>query len=77
MAFNPMSLMKMKKMWERFNAAHPRLLPYFRALGDGYLEQGSVVEMNVTAPDGRNLKCNLRLTEEDLELMREISDLGR
>lgn len=75
MAFNPMALMKIRKMWGRFNAAHPRLLPYVRALGNGYLEQGSVVEVNVTAPDGRNLRCNLRITEEDMELMKEISEL--
>ena len=77
MAFNPMALMKMKKMWERFNAAPPRLLPYFRALGDGYLAEGSVVEVNVTAPDGRSLKCNLKLTGEDLELMNEISEMAK
>ena len=77
MAFNPMALMKIRKMWERFNAAHPRVLPYVRALGDGYLQEGSVIEVNVTAPDGRSLKCNLKLTGEDLELMNEISEIAK
>ena len=77
MAFNPMALMKIRKMWERCNAAHPRVLPYVRALGDGYLQEGSVIEVNVTAPDGRSLKCNLKLTGEDLELMNEISEIAK
>ena len=75
MAFNPMKLMKIKQMWEKFDSAHPKLLPFFRAAADGYLEQGSVIEMNVTAPDGRALRCNIRLSEEDMELMREIAKM--
>ncbi|MCR4893580.1 MAG: hypothetical protein K5911_02465 [Eubacteriales bacterium] len=76
MAFNPMNLLKIKKQWEQFNAAHPRFMPYIKALRNGYLDEGSVLEMNVTAPDGRSLKCNIRLTAEDMELMRQISELN-
>ena len=75
MAFNPLNLMKMKQMWEKFNSAHPKLVPFFRAAADGYLSEGSVIEMEVTAPDGRNLRCNLKLSAEDMELMREIAKM--
>ena len=75
MAVNPLKLTKLKKMGERFNEEHPKVLPYLRAVSSGYMEEGSLLELNVTAPDGRNLKCNIRLTAEDVELMKEIADL--
>lgn len=76
MAFNPMSLVKIKKMWEQFNEAHPRIMPYFKAVSNGYLAEGSVVEINVTDPEGRSLRCNMRLTAQDMELMKELAEMG-
>ena len=76
MAINPLKLGKLKKMGEQFTQEHPKVLPYFRTVADGYLEEGSLLEMNVTAPDGRSLKCNFRLTANDVELLSQIAELG-
>ena len=78
MAINPMKILRIKKLWEEFKTAHPRLLPYFRELRDaGYVGEGSIVDITVTDAGGRSLRCNLRMTENDLELIRTIADLGR
>ena len=78
MALNPVKILKVKNLWERFKAAHPRLLPYFRELRDsGYVGEGSIIDITVTDPGGRSLRCNVRMNENDLELIRTIADLGK
>lgn len=78
MAVNPMTFLKIRKMWGEFTEAHPKFLPFFRDLSSsGYLGEGSVIDITVTEPEGKSLRYNMRLTQEDLELMREIANLGR
>lgn len=78
MALNPVKILKVKNLWERFKTAHPRLLPYFRELRDsGYVEEGSIIDITVTDAGGRSLRCNVRMNEDDLELIRTIADLGK
>ncbi|MBP0969350.1 MAG: hypothetical protein J5744_04310 [Oscillospiraceae bacterium] len=78
MALNPVKLIRIKKLWEGFKESHPRLLPYFRELSSsGYVGEGSVIDITVTDPDGRSLRCNIKMTENDLELIRAVSDLGK
>lgn len=65
MAINPMEMMKLKERMDIFMNQHPRVMPFFQALG-GKVVEGSVIEMKVTQPDGSELVCNIRVTAEDL-----------
>ncbi|MBQ2086205.1 MAG: hypothetical protein II464_08055 [Oscillospiraceae bacterium] len=78
MALNPMVLLKIRKMWGQFTSAHPRLLPYINELrSSGYVGEGSVIDVTVTSPDGRDLRYNMRVTADDLELIGAVTDIGR
>lgn len=78
MALNPMTLLRIRKLWGQFTAAHPKLLPYLGELrNSGYVRDGSVIDLTVTSPDGRDLRYNMRVTAEDLELIKAVSDIGR
>lgn len=78
MALNPLALLKIRKMWGEFTEAHPRIIPYFRELSaSGYIREGSVIDINVTDTDGRSLRCNMRITENDLELIRSVAEIGK
>ena len=41
----------------------------------GALQEGSVIELAVTQPDGKKLETNLRLTASDLDLIAQIKGL--
>ena len=77
MAMNPMMLLKIRKKWAEFNEAHPKVLPYFREVSNGYIGEGSVIDITVTDPSGRSLRCNLRVTDADLELIKSVAEIGR
>ncbi len=76
MALNPMMLFKIKKMWSDFTAAHPKVLPFFKEVGSGYLGEGTIIDITVTDPNGRNIRCNMVVRESDMELMKSISEMG-
>ena len=67
---NPMKLMKMKNAWSRFAAHHPK----FVRKG---IQEGTIFEFKVTSPDGQELVTNMRLSSEDIELWKEISEAMR
>lgn len=70
---NPMKLMKLKDMGARFQANHPRLPAFFDA-AVASVQEGSVVEMTVTNPDGKKLFANIRVTGDDMEMLHEAME---
>ena len=72
---NPMDAMRMAQAWSTFSKNHPKFLPFIRAVSQGALQEGSVVELAVTQPDGKKLETNLRLTASDLDLIAQIKSL--
>ncbi len=76
MAFNPKMIMKGKQMFSRFENNHPRVLPFFHYIGKKATE-GTIIEMKVIFPDGKESTCNIRVTEDDMELFREIGEMSK
>lgn len=71
---NPLKLMQMKETMDRFTAAHPKVLPFFRAVSGQALAEGTVIEMKVTTPEGKAYLSSIRLTQEDLKLIQEMKE---
>lgn len=74
MGFNPMKLMQMQNTWKAFVGRHPKLPMFFRAVGSQALLEGTVLEIKVTKPDGTNMVTNLKLSNEDLDAIRQIRE---
>lgn len=72
---NPMKLMQIKNMVAKFKENHPRIPGFFNAVADG-LEEGTVIEMTVTSPQGKKLCANIRVNADDMELLREINQFS-
>ena len=68
---NPMLIMQMKNLLERFQGNHPRV-PMFLADAGRSIDEGSIIEINVTTAEGKNLCTNLKVTAEDLELIQQL-----
>jgi hypothetical protein len=77
MGFNPFEMKKYKERLDLFNAQHPKVGAFLAAVGSQGAEAGTVIEMKVTRPDGRELVSNIRLTEDDVEtihMLHQIQD---
>ena len=51
---NPMSLIKYKDMWNKFTANHPKFPHFLKAVSQNALSEGTLIEINVTTPDGKS-----------------------
>ena len=69
---NPASLFKLKGLWYKFTARHPKFPAFIQAAGNGMMNDGTIVDITITAPDGRRISTNVKLCEEDLELFRQL-----
>lgn len=72
---NPMSMMKIKGLLERFKAAHPKVPMFLQSAGQ-CIGEGSIIEISVTTAEGKNLCTNMKVTKEDLELVEQLKNLG-
>lgn len=69
---NPASLFKIKSAWERFTQAHPKFPAFLQAASQGMIEPDSIIEVTITSKDGRKISTNIKVTEQDMELFREL-----
>ena len=73
MAINPMKLMELKRRFDVFKKDHPKVMPFFRAVRDQALEEGTVLELSVVKPDGTKISSNIKLNGNDLETLRILT----
>ncbi len=74
---NPMKLMKLKNTWSRFTAHHPKFPLFLNAVVKKGIKEGTIFEFRVTAPDGQELVTNMKLSSEDIELWKDLSEAMR
>ena len=58
---NPMALMKLMSAKNKFNANHPKVGAFFKAAFGSGLQEGTILELTVTKPDGEKMTTNLKV----------------
>ena len=74
MGLNPAALLKLASARKQFVTAHPKASA-FLAREFQSIPAGTVLEMRVTKPGQKTVISNIRVTEEDLELMESLKEL--
>ncbi|MBQ2183754.1 MAG: hypothetical protein II399_03890 [Lachnospiraceae bacterium] len=70
---NPAALLTFKKKWDEFSGRHPRFVSFLGALKNQGITEGSIIDMKVTMPNGEVFQSNIKLTPEDIELIRGLA----
>ena len=69
-------LQKLKSGIDRFRANHPKFPLFLKAVSQDALKEGSVIEISVTTPEGKNYCSNVRLNADDMQLMETLKNLN-
>lgn len=70
---NPMDMIKIAGMWSAFQKRHPKLPLFFKKAAEtGAFGPGTVLELTVKTPDGREMAANMKIMAEDLELLEQL-----
>jgi hypothetical protein len=73
---NPGAIFKMKGVLEKFNQNHPKVVSYFASVfGQNGVPEGSVIELTVTKPGEEPVTTNMRVTADDLELVKLLKEM--
>ena len=72
---NPTMLFKMKGMWDKFTANHPKFPMFLRAVQQKGIQEGTILAMSVTTPPGEKIETNIKLTASDMALFEELKQL--
>lgn len=72
---NPMQLMKLKGNFGDFKKRHQMLTKFVKKIS-GTMENGTVIEIAVTSPEGETIKTNMKVTPEDVSFFESIRKLG-
>ena len=71
---NPMALMKIMNAKNQFDANHPKFGAFLKAAFAGGIQEGTIIEMKVTKPDGETMTTNLKVKQPDLELLQQLQE---
>ena len=74
MAFNPMKLIELKNLRDRF-AQNPKFVKFMGDLASSQIEEGTILEVTVKKPDGRTMVSNIKVTASDLEMLQAIKQM--
>lgn len=70
---NPATLLTFKKKWEEFSQRHSGFSQFIQAAASGGLGEGNILDVKITMPDGRTLQSNMKITAEDVEMIKSLT----
>ena len=73
--FDFSSVMKIKSAWDTFSRNHPKFMPFMQAVGREAIGDGTIIEIKVTSPEGKEFNTNMKLTQSDLDLFAQIKNM--
>ncbi|MBE5876296.1 MAG: hypothetical protein E7290_05360 [Lachnospiraceae bacterium] len=68
-------IMKIKGAWDTFNGNHPRFMPFMKAIAQDGVQEGTIIEIKVTNPAGKEYNTNMKITQSDLELFAQMKGM--
>ena len=74
---NPASIMKIMSAKNRFTENHPKFVAFLKAVCAKGIEEGTVIEIQVTRPGEGLVTANIKVQQSDLELMQELRELAK
>ncbi|MDF2844455.1 MAG: hypothetical protein K0R00_2881 [Herbinix sp.] len=74
---NPAKILKLKGAWDKFTQNHPKFPMFMNAIRSQGIEEGAVIEIIITSPEGKALSTNLKVSQTDKELFTELVELSK
>ncbi len=75
--FNPGMIFEIQRKWQRFTENHPKFPLFLRAVGNTKMESGTIIEISITTSEGQNISSNVKLNQEDVDMIHELGEMMR
>lgn len=74
---NPLAFLALKSSLGKFQENHPRFVQFVKAMSESGIQEGTVLECKAITPDGKEMTTNIKITQDDLELMEKLKELSQ
>ena len=74
MAINPMKLLELKNLWSAFTKRHPKFPQFHSAVQQAGIPEGTIIEVQITSPDGKTFTSNMKVTAEDIDAVKSLQN---
>lgn len=74
MAINPMKLLELKNLWSAFTKRHPKFPQFLSAVQQAGIPEGTIIEVQITSPDGKTFTFNMKVTSEDIDAVKSLQN---
>ena len=64
---------KIKKGWDEFTRNHPKFPAFLAAAKAKGIQEGTVIGITITGPEGQTIQTNVKVKQEDLVLFNTLS----
>lgn len=68
-------IFKLKGMWDKFTRNHPKFPAFLKEFRKHQMTEGTVIDVKITFPDTKEIETNIKLTNDDLNLLEELKKL--
>ena len=72
---NPMAFLTLKSDIDKFQENHPKFIQFIKAMSQSGMQEGTVLECKVISPEGKEISTNIRITQDDLELLEKMKEM--
>lgn len=72
---NPLALLSMKSALEKFQNNHPKFVQFLNVMMQTGLQEDTVLECKVITPEGKEIQANIKITQDDLEMIEKLKEL--
>ncbi len=62
-------------MKDAFEQRHPKVPLFLKAVSSAGFSEDSIIEISVKNPDGQNFCSNIKVSQEDLEMLAKLKEL--
>ena len=72
---NLSNLMQFQKLWRDFTSRHPKFPLFLNAVSQNGITEGTIIEIQIKQPDGKEYASNLKIAKEDMELFQAMNSM--
>ena len=74
---NPTIAMKLMNAQNKFTKSHPKFVAFFKTILSSGIPEGTIIEITVTKPGQEPITSNMKVNQEDLELVESLKELAK
>lgn len=72
---NPADIMRLMGAKKTLEKNHPKFIQFMRVMTKRGIQEGSVIEMSFTTPDGEKVTSNMKVQKSDIDAMKLLFSL--